>query len=111
MKSADLRKLAVKTLEDMKGIDIVSLDIKKMSTIADYMLVVTGTSSRHVKSIADEVAKRCKDKGVDIRGMEGEEQAEWVLLDLGDVIVHVMQASVRKLYDLESLWSMTPAKK
>lgn len=111
MKSADLRKLAVKTLEDMKGIDIVALDIKKMSTIADYMLVVTGTSSRHVKSIADEVAKRCKDKGVTVRGMEGEEQAEWVLLDLGDVIVHVMQASVRKLYDLESLWSMTPAKK
>ena len=93
----------------MKGQNVVIMDIQKMSSIADYMLVVTGTSSRHVRSIADEVEKRCKDKGVTIRGMEGQEGAEWVLLDLGDVIVHVMQGATRKLYDLESLWKLTPA--
>ena len=111
MKATKLRDFAIKAVEDMKGQDVACLDIQKMSTIADYMLVVTGTSTRQVKSIADEVARRCKEAGIPIRGVEGTEQAEWVLLDLGDVIVHVMQAPVRKLYDLESLWSMSPRKK
>ena len=93
----------------MKGQNVVVMDIHKMSTIADYMVVVTGTSNRHVRSIADEVEKRCKEKGIAIRGAEGQESAEWVLLDLGDVIVHVMQASTRKLYDLETLWKLSPA--
>lgn len=110
MNSIELRDFAAAILEDMKGLDIVSLDIQKLSTIADFMLVVTGTSSRHVKSVADEVSKRGKEAGLNVR-MEGQEQAEWILLDLGDVIVHVMQAPVRKLYDLESLWNMSPAKK
>jgi ribosome-associated protein len=110
LKSTKLRDLAVKTLEDMKGQQIVVLDIKKISSFADYMIVVTGTSNRHVKSMADEVQKRCKDAGVEVRGMEGQLQSEWILLDLGDVIVHVMQAATRKLYDLESLWNMSPAK-
>lgn len=111
MNAIEVRDFAVKTLEDMKGQDIVSLDIQKLSTIADYMVVVTGTSSRHVKSLSEEVSKRIKETGMSVRGMEGQEQAEWILLDLGDVIVHVMQAPVRKLYDLESLWNMSPAKK
>lgn len=111
MKASKLRDFAVKAVEDMKGQDLVALDIQKLSTIADYMLVVTGTSSRHVKSIADELAKRAKEQGIAIKGLEGTAQAEWILLDLGDVIVHVMQAPVRKLYDLESLWSMSPGKK
>ncbi len=111
MKASKLRDFAVKAIEDLKGQDIACLDIQKLSTIADYMLVVTGTSTRHVKSMADEVAKRCKAAGIAVRGVEGTDQAEWVLLDLGDVIVHVMQAPVRKLYDLESLWSMSPGKK
>ena len=111
MKSTKLRDLAVKTLEDIKGQQIVVLDIKKMSSFADYMIVVTGTSNRHVKSMADEVQKRCKDAGVEARGMEGQLQSEWILLDLGDVIVHVMQAATRKLYDLESLWNMSPTAK
>lgn len=110
MKANKLRDFAVKAVEDMKGQDVVSLDIEKLSTIADYMIVVTGTSTRHVKSIADEVAKRAKEEGIDVRGMEGSTQAEWILIDLGDVIVHVMQAPVRKLYDLESLWSLSPSK-
>jgi ribosome-associated protein len=111
LKATKLRDFAMKAIEDLKGQDIACLDIQKLSTIADYMIVVTGTSTRHVKSLADEVSRRCKEQGIPIKGMEGTEQAEWVLLDLGDVIVHVMQAPVRKLYDLESLWSMTPSKK
>lgn len=111
LKSSKLRDLAVKTLEDLKGQQIVVMDVKKLSSFADYMIVVTGTSNRHVKSLADEVHKRCKDAGVQIRGMEGQLQSEWILLDLGDVIVHVMQAATRKLYDLESLWNMSPAAK
>jgi len=73
------------------------------------MLVVTATSSRHARSLADEVVKQCKEAGVSVRGVEGQEQGEWVLIDLGDVLVHVMQAAVRKLYDLESLWKLAPA--
>ncbi len=109
MKAKKLRDFVETAVEDMKGQNVVIMDIQKMSSIADYMLVVTGTSSRHVRSIADEVEKRCKDKGLKILGMEGQESAEWVLLDLGDVIVHVMQGATRKLYDLESLWKMSPA--
>jgi len=109
LKAKELRDFVETAVADMKGQNVVIMDIQKMSSIADYMLVVTGTSSRHVRSIADEVEKRCKDKGVTIRGMEGQEGAEWVLLDLGDVIVHVMQGATRKLYDLESLWKLTPA--
>lgn len=111
MKSTKLRDLAVKALEDIKGQQVVVLDIKKISSFADYMIVVTGTSNRHVKSLADEVQKRSKAAGVEVRGMEGQLQSEWILLDLGDVIVHVMQAATRKLYDLESLWNMTPPAK
>ena len=109
MKPKKLRDFVETAVADMKGQNVVIMDIQKMSSIADYMLVVTGTSSRHVRSIADEVEKRCKEKEVPIRGMEGKEGAEWVLLDLGDVIVHVMQAATRKLYDLESLWKLSPA--
>ena len=109
MKPKALRDFVETTIADMKGQNLVIMDIQKMSSIADYMLVVTGTSNRHVRSIADEVEKRCKNKGIRILGMEGQDSAEWVLLDLGDVIVHVMQAATRKLYDLESLWKLSPA--
>jgi ribosome-associated protein len=108
LKANKLRDFVEAAVADMKGQDIVVMDIAKMSSIADYMLVVTGTSNRHVRSIADEVEKRCKDKGITILGMEGQGTSEWVLLDLGDVILHVMQAATRKLYDLESLWKLSP---
>jgi ribosome-associated protein len=105
-----LQDLAREALENIKGQDIVQLDIGKLSSIADYMLVVTATSNRHARSLADEVVKRCKEAGYTVRSVEGEVPAEWILIDLGDVIVHVMQAATRKLYDLESLWKMSPAR-
>jgi ribosome-associated protein len=108
LKAKKLRDFVETVVSDMKGQNLVMLDIQKMSSVADYMVVVTGTSNRHVRSIAEEVEKRCKEKGVTVRGVEGKDASEWVLLDLGDVLLHVMQAATRKLYDLESLWKLSP---
>jgi len=104
--SQALKDLAVDALEELKGKDIECLDVAGMTSIADWMIVATGTSNRHVKAMADEVVKKAKESGHPINGMEGADQAEWILLDLGDVIVHVMQQATRKLYDLESLWGL-----
>ena len=109
MNSEELRDAAISAAEDMKGNEIVCLKVTDVTSIADYMLVVTGTSSRHVKSLADGVVKKIKESGGTVYGIEGQGQAEWILIDLGDVIVHVMMEEARKLYDLESLWGMTPS--
>lgn len=93
----------------MKGREISCLQVADITTITDYMIVVTGTSSRHVNSLADEVVKKVKEAGGVVNGMEGKGQSEWILIDLGDVLVHVMLEETRKLYDLESLWSMSPS--
>jgi len=110
LKSQALKDLVVAALDDMKGRDIVCLEVANITSITDYMVVATGTSSRHVNSLADEVQKKVKEAGGHVLGSEGKGQSEWVLIDLGDVIVHVMQEESRKLYDLESLWDMTPGK-
>ncbi len=109
MNAEQLKDIAITALNDMKGRDLACLQVSDMTTITDYMLVVTGTSSRHVNAMADEVQKKVKGVGGTVNGLEGKGQSEWVLIDLGDVIVHVMTEETRKLYDLESLWSMTPA--
>ena len=110
MKSQALKDLVVAALDDIKGRDIACLEVANITSITDYMVVATGTSSRHVNSLADEVQKKVKEAGGHVLGSEGKGQSEWVLIDLGDVIVHVMQEESRKLYDLESLWGMTPGK-
>lgn len=110
MKSEALKDLVIAALDDMKGRDIACLEVADITSITDYMVVVTGTSSRHVNSLADEVQKKVKEAGGHVNGSEGKGQSEWVLIDLGDVIVHVMQEESRKLYDLESLWGMTPGR-
>lgn len=108
LNASQVRDLACTALDELKGQDVICLDVGDMTSIADYMVVATGTSTRHVKALADEVVRHCKEAGVTIKSMEGAQQAEWVLLDLGDVIVHVMQGATRKLYDLESLWNLSP---
>lgn len=110
MNAQEIRNIATAALEDMKGQDLVCLDVGDISSFADYMLVVTGTSNRHVRSLAGEVVKKAKEAGMPAPKTEGEEQAEWVLIDLGDVIVHVMQGDMRRLYDLESLWAVGNSK-
>jgi ribosome-associated protein len=103
---AILRKAALAALEELKAKDIREIDVRGRTSIADYLVFASGTSARHVKSIADEVVKYAKRAGMPPLGVEGEESAEWVLVDLGDVIVHVMLPRVREFYGLERFWSL-----
>lgn len=108
MNSKALTDLVVAALDDVKGRDIVRLDVRDMTTVTDYMVVASGTSSRHVKALVDNVAEKAKAAGCRPLGIEGEDGAEWVLLDLGDTLVHVMLPKVREFYNLEKLWSISP---
>ncbi|NGY05230.1 ribosome silencing factor [Solimonas terrae] len=106
-KSMDpLLKLAIGALEDMKAQNITVLDVMKLTTVTDTMIICTGTSNRHVKSLAQNVAEDAKHAGFQPLGIEGTEQGEWVLVDLGGVVVHVMQAQARAFYQLEKLWAV-----
>lgn len=104
MNSEELRDLAVEALEDVKGIDIKVLDVVDKSSVTDIMIFASGNSSRQVKALANSVADKAKKAGSPALGIEGDESNEWVLVDLGDVVVHVMQPSVREFYNLEKLW-------
>lgn len=103
-----LRDLVVDTLEDSKGRDLVTLPVTELTDITDFMILASGTSNRHVKSLVDHLIEAAKAAGEPPRGVEGRETNEWVLVDLGDVLVHVMQAEPRKFYDLERLWQDIP---
>ena len=91
---------------ELKAKDVVEIDVRGKSSVTDYMVIASGTSTRHVKSIADEVMKFAKRLDVQPLGVEGEREAEWVLVDLGDVVVHVMLPRVREFYALERLWTV-----
>jgi ribosome-associated protein len=102
----DLRQQVHAALEELKARDVKEIDVRGKTGITDWMVIASGTSTRHVKSIADEVMKFAKRIGNPPIGVEGEREAEWVLVDLGDVIVHVMLPRVRELYALERLWTV-----
>ena len=91
---------------ELKGRDVAEIDVRGKSSVTDYMVIASGTSTRHVKSIADEVVRFAKRLDVQPLGVEGEGEAEWVLVDLGDVVVHVMLPRVREFYALERLWTV-----
>lgn len=110
MQLKSLTTLVTKALSELKGIDIVTLTVKDVSSVTDVMIVCTGTSSRHVKSLADNVVQKVKAKKILPLGVEGGQDSEWVLIDLGDVMVHVMQQRARDYYGLEQLWSRPKAK-
>ncbi|WED22492.1 ribosome silencing factor [Vibrio sp. JC009] len=105
MQLNELKDFLVDKADDMKALDIVTLDVTGKSSITDYMVICTGTSKRHVASIADNVAKEAKTAGLAPYGIDGENEGEWVVLDMGNVMVHVMQEEQRELYQLEKLWS------
>ena len=104
MKPEELRDLAVKALEDIKGIDIIDIDVHTITSIADYMVICTGRSTRQVTALAENVAVTAKAQGVSHVKTEGGREDEWVLVDLGDVVVHVMTPAARAFYSLEDLW-------
>lgn len=98
--------LVMDALEELKGVDIRILDVGGLTSITDHMVIASGTSTRHVKSLADNVTRKTRQAGYRALGVEGEQAAEWVLVDLGDVVVHVMMPRVREFYALEKLWSV-----
>ena len=99
----------VDALEDIKASDITVIDTSKMSTLFDRMVIASATSRRQTKSLADNVVIKLKEKGEEIIGREGEDSGEWILVDLGEVLVHIMQPAVREYYNLEELWSKAQA--
>lgn len=100
----EVAALAVEALEDIKGKDIINLDTRELTSLFQRMIVCTGDSNRQVKALANNVAVTLKEAGVELVGTEGHESGEWVLVDAGDVVVHVMLPAVRDYYDLEALW-------
>jgi ribosome-associated protein len=106
-----LVKVIEKALEDMKAVNITVLDVRGLTDVADTMIIASGTSDRHVKSVAERVAYEAKQAGFRAMGVEGERDGEWALVDLNDVIVHVMLPRVREFYRLESLWDISAARR
>ena len=109
MKADQLLEIVVAALEDLKAVNTVTLDVSGLTDVMDYLVVTSGTSNRHVKSLADNVSVEAKKQGARPLGMEGEDAGEWVLVDFGDVVVHVMLPATRDFYDLERLWVRTDA--
>lgn len=104
MEPAELNALVVDALDDMKAQDITIIDVTERTSVTDSMILATGTSSRHVQAVVDNVSEKVKEAGIMPIGSEGRGNSDWVLLDLGDAVVHVFTAQAREYYDLERLW-------
>ncbi|WP_111742070.1 ribosome silencing factor [Leminorella richardii] len=105
MQGRELQSFVIDKIEDVKGQDIVTIDVSAISSITDCMIVCTGTSSKHVQTIADRVFQAARQAGLDPLGVEGAADGDWIVVDLDDVMVHVLQEESRKIYELEKLWS------
>lgn len=109
MQAEQLGQFIVAKLEDLKAVNTVTLDVRDLTNMMDYLVITSGTSNRHVKSLANHVTVEAKQQGVRPLGVEGEDAGEWVLVDFGDVVVHVMLPATRDFYDLERLWAKPDA--
>ena len=105
---SNITDLVVDALDALKAVDTKIVDVRGLSSVMDFLVIASGNSSRHIKSLADNVVVKAKAAGCPPIGVEGENAADWVLVDLGDVVVHVMQPAARSFYDLERLWSGEP---
>ena len=99
-----MKQAVIAALEDIKARDIVVMDVRKLTSMTDYMIVASADSNRQTRALADNVQKKLKEAGAHVQGVEGEGTGEWVLVDLGSVVVHIMQPTVREYYNLEQLW-------
>jgi ribosome-associated protein len=104
MNTEQIQKLAIDALNDIKAIDLVTLDVSDLTTVTDTMIICTGRSNRHVKSLAENVVFQAKQHKHDYIKMEGEKEGEWIIVDLASVVVHIMLPSARSFYNLEDLW-------
>jgi ribosome-associated protein len=106
--SAEIAAFAVAVLDDLKAQDVRQLDVRHLTSIMDIMIVASGRSDRHVRALADLLVERCKEARIPLLGVEGQEGGEWVLVDLADVVVHVMLPRSRAFYEIEKLWDISP---
>jgi len=104
-KISDLKKIIIKTLDLNKAQDIISIDLKDKSSMADFMIIASGTSSRHIQSLSEQVLDKLKDNGIKDSKIEGKESTEWKLVDGIDLIIHIFHPEKRKFYELEKMWS------
>lgn len=104
-KISDLKKIIIQTLDINKALDIVSIDLKDKSSMAEYMIIASGTSSRHIQSLSEQVLEKFKDYGMKDSKIEGKDSTEWKLVDGIDLIVHIFHPEKRKFYELEKIWS------
>ncbi|MDR1994184.1 ribosome silencing factor [Azonexus sp.] len=111
MDTRKLQKIVVNALEDIKGKDIEVINTAKLTSLFERLVIATGDSNRQVKALARNVQDKVREAGAEVLSTEGEEAGEWVLVDLGDIVVHVMQPGVRLYYNLEELWQTTPAQR
>jgi ribosome-associated protein len=111
MELEEMKLAVVDALEDIKAFDITVMDVRQMTSVTSYMIVASGNSTRQCKAIADNVREKLKEKGADTRGIEGEKDGEWVLVDLGEIVVHVMVPATRAYYNLEQLWSESQSRR
>jgi ribosome-associated protein len=111
MRLSQLQRVAVAALEDIKAKDITVLDVRKLTSLYDTMIIASADSTRQVKALANNVQEKMKAAGATVLGIEGEGTGEWVLVDCGNIIVHVMQPAVRAYYNLEELWTASTGKR
>ncbi|SFR73836.1 ribosome-associated protein [Marinobacter daqiaonensis] len=108
MQAEQLKDIVINALEDVKAQDISVIDVTDRTSVTDYMVLASGTSSRHLRSVAESVVQDIKERGIRDASVEGGATSDWILVDLGDVVVHVMMPAAREFYDLERLWRDAP---